>query len=767
MSERFENKLEEYKKWYLEELQQLNSIAMCDCINHNSYYMNQDYIKWSDDFLTDIINKIFMIGKIFDRIIEIYIEWIKGSGIQALFRMWEFIEEYQLNDVANPLDSQSLFFRGRKKETSLNENNDLEFFHIPFNKRYFVKGQRFSVSGKPMLYLSKSVLGVVKELEEGIDNLTIRGIFLKYDDYYDRKIFMINNYIKELLVNILPGLFASEAQIRYSDGGFSTNSKTIIYELCKSIFCEILTFPKKLDASFVEEYVLPQMLTSLLLEKKYLGIYFPSTKDFSNVNNVHSFSDYYMNLALFIQYDSKHNYDYGLFNTMVVLKSIESDKDTEEILNHLKNGKCKKSTSQENNNSNIIPLVKLKLKLDYFEQARVDDVLYSNTLEGILELKLYEALSERIIKGQTMKILTVFGTRPEAIKMAPLVKALEKEESIDSKVCVTAQHREMLDSVMQLFDITPDYDLNIMAHGQTILDISSKVMYGLDEVLKKERPDLVLVHGDTSTTFNAALAAFYNQIPVGHVEAGLRSFDIYSPFPEEMNRKLTTAIAKFHFAPTEGNRVNLENEGITKGIYITGNTVIDALFQVIDPNYQFEESILNEIDYTQKKVILLTCHRRENWGKPMEDIFRAVKSVVDSSPSVELIFPMHKNPAIRELALKILGSHERIHLIEPLDYVPFTNLMAKSYLVMTDSGGIQEEAPALGKPVIVLRTETERPEAVEAGTVKISGVNYEDIVRDTLELIENEASYQKMANAVNPYGDGKACERIVKIILQK
>ena len=366
-----------------------------------------------------------------------------------------------------------------------------------------------------------------------------------------------------------------------------------------------------------------------------------------------------------------------------------------------------------------------------------------------------------------IKVMSVFGTRPEAIKMAPLVKALENDSRFESIVCATAQHREMLDSVLKIFDIKPQYDLNIMAHGQTIIDISNKVLKGVDDVIKKAEPHIVLVHGDTSTTLNGALAAFYNKVPVGHVEAGLRSNDMYSPFPEEANRTLTGAITNLHFAPTKTNENNLLSEGINKEkIYVTGNTVIDALLSVINENHIFEDKTLNNIDFENKKVILLTTHRRENWGEPMENIFKAMIELIEGNKDVEIIFPMHKNPAIRELAHKYFDKYMgRVHLIEPLEYIEFTNLMAKVYLIMTDSGGIQEEAPALGKPVMVLRTETERPEAVEAGTVKLAGIEKEVIVNIANELIKNKEAYSIMAQATNPYGDGKACERIKDILV--
>ena len=365
-----------------------------------------------------------------------------------------------------------------------------------------------------------------------------------------------------------------------------------------------------------------------------------------------------------------------------------------------------------------------------------------------------------------IKVLSVFGTRPEAIKMCPLVKLLEQDDRIESKVCVTAQHREMLDSVLEIFNVKPAYDLNIMAQGQTIIDICNKVLVGTDRVIKEYNPDLVLVHGDTSTTLNGALAAFYNKVPVGHVEAGLRTGDMYSPFPEEANRKLTGAIATLHFAPTINNANNLAKESITKNVFITGNTVIDALLSVVNDEHKFADEKLNDIDFINNKVILLTAHRRENWGEPMKDIFAAVKELAEKNDDVKIIFPMHKNPLIRELAKESFkGIEEKICMIEPLEYVDFTNLMAKCYLIMTDSGGIQEEAPALGKPVIVLRTETERPEAVEAGTVKLAGIERARIFEMANELVNDKAAYEKMAHAVNPYGDGKACERIVEHIV--
>ena len=364
-----------------------------------------------------------------------------------------------------------------------------------------------------------------------------------------------------------------------------------------------------------------------------------------------------------------------------------------------------------------------------------------------------------------IKVMTLFGTRPEAIKMAPLVKALEADPEIESVVCVTAQHRQMLDQVLSVFDIEPDHDLNIMKSSQTLSEITSRVLLGVEEILKKEKPDLVLVHGDTTTTLSGALAAFYQQIPVGHVEAGLRSGNIYSPYPEEMNRMLATRIAEIHFAATDGNVDNLIREGISQNvIYRTGNTVIDALMMVIKKDFVFDEPILNEIDYENKKVILVTAHRRENLGEPMENIFGAIRKIVEDFADVEVVFPIHMNPAVRAIADKHLSAHSRIHMIEPLEYDAFANLIGRSTLILTDSGGIQEEAPAIGKPVVVLRTETERPEAVEAGTVAIAGVSFDAIYDITSELLSDEAKYKSMSDAINPYGDGKASSRIVEAI---
>ncbi len=349
--------------------------------------------------------------------------------------------------------------------------------------------------------------------------------------------------------------------------------------------------------------------------------------------------------------------------------------------------------------------------------------------------------------------------------MAPLVRQLSGEENLEVEVCVTAQHREMLDSVLNLFAIKPDYDLDLMSAGQSLTELTGRVLAGLEAVLKEAGPDLVLVHGDTTTTMVAALAAFYRKIPVGHVEAGLRSGNIYSPYPEEMNRRITGTIAKLHFAPTEGNKANLIRSGVSEDkIFVTGNTVIDALHLVVDDNYSFPVDLLNRLDFKKSRVILLTAHRRENWGEGLQGIFRAVGRIIEANPDTELVYPVHLNPVVKNDAEKILGKHKRIHLIPPLDYAPFANLMARAHLVLTDSGGIQEEAPALGKPVLVLRRETERPEAVEAGTVKIAGVEETAIYNLAQELLENEEEYTRMARAVNPYGDGRAAGRICSII---
>ena len=364
-----------------------------------------------------------------------------------------------------------------------------------------------------------------------------------------------------------------------------------------------------------------------------------------------------------------------------------------------------------------------------------------------------------------LRVMSVFGTRPEAIKMAPLVKELAGREGVESLCCVTAQHREMLDSVLEVFRLKPDWDLNIMTPRQTLSTITSRCLTGMDEAIDALKPDLVLVHGDTSTTFAGALSAFYHQVPVGHVEAGLRTYDKYSPFPEEMNRKLVSAIADLHFCPTENNRKNLLREGIDAGLFVTGNTVIDALKTTVRKDYHFTTKLLDELPYDSKKVVLVTCHRRENYGKPMENIMQALGDIARRSDDVEVVYPVHLSPVVRETAQRYLAGVPRVHLIDPLAADEMHNLMARCYLVLTDSGGLQEEAPALGKPVLVLRRETERPEAVAAGTVKLAGVERETIVSMAEELLGDEAAYAAMARAVNPYGDGLACRRIADAIL--
>ncbi len=368
-----------------------------------------------------------------------------------------------------------------------------------------------------------------------------------------------------------------------------------------------------------------------------------------------------------------------------------------------------------------------------------------------------------------LKVMTVFGTRPEAIKMCPLVLEMRKHpDEIEPLVAVTAQHREMLDQVLHLFGITPDYDLNIMSAGQTLYDVTEKALRGLQKVLEEAKPDLVLVHGDTTTTFAGALAAFYAQIPVGHVEAGLRTGNKYSPFPEEMNRKLTGALADYHFAPTATSKANLLRENVPEAkITVTGNTVIDALKTTVKPDYRFDDDNLHEVLDSGKRLILMTTHRRENLGEPMRHVYKALCEVLRTHDDVEAIFPVHKNPKVRQIVSEELGHLPQVHLIEPLDYQPFANLMARVDVVLTDSGGIQEEAPALGKPVLVLRDTTERPEAVTAGTVKLIGTAYEDVLRETNLLLDNPEHYRAMAEAVNPYGDGEACARIVGRILRE
>ena len=363
--------------------------------------------------------------------------------------------------------------------------------------------------------------------------------------------------------------------------------------------------------------------------------------------------------------------------------------------------------------------------------------------------------------------MTIFGTRPEAIKMCPLVLELKRRPEIECIVCLTAQHRQMLDSVMEVFGIHGDHDLDIMRDRQTLSGITVRIINKLDELLEDEKPDLILVHGDTSTTFASALAAFYHKIPVGHVEAGLRTYDIYSPFPEEMNRCLVSEISSLNFSPTQNNANSLIRERVRGEIFITGNTVIDALKTTVRPDYVFKTEALQKLDFENSKVILLTAHRRENYGEPMQNIMTAVRQIVEQNPGVKVVYPVHLSPYVQETAKKYLGDMDDVDLIPPVDVQEMHNLMAKCYLVMTDSGGIQEEAPSLGKPVLVLRNETERPEAIEAGTVVLCGTSREKIVETANLLIREASAYNKMANSVNPYGDGKACRRIADAILWK
>lgn len=373
-------------------------------------------------------------------------------------------------------------------------------------------------------------------------------------------------------------------------------------------------------------------------------------------------------------------------------------------------------------------------------------------------------------KGYDMdkiKVMTIFGTRPEAIKMCPLVLELRSRPEVECIVCLTAQHRQMLDSVMEIFGIEGDYDLDIMRDRQTLSGITVRIISKLDELLEEEKPDLILVHGDTSTTFASALAAFYHKIPVGHVEAGLRTYDMYSPFPEEMNRCLVSEISTLNFSPTKNNANSLEQERVRGEIFITGNTVIDALKTTVDPEYKFKEEALQKLDFENNKVILLTAHRRENYGEPMQNIMTAVRKVVEGNENIKVVYPVHLSPYVQETAKKYLGDVDGVELIAPVDVQEMHNLMAKCYMVMTDSGGIQEEAPSLGKPVLVLRNETERPEAIAAGTVVLCGTSEEKIVETANKLIRNSEAYEKMANAVNPYGDGNACRRITDAILWK
>ena len=368
------------------------------------------------------------------------------------------------------------------------------------------------------------------------------------------------------------------------------------------------------------------------------------------------------------------------------------------------------------------------------------------------------------MSNRRIKVMSVFGTSPEAIKMAPLVQELARRPEFESLCCLTGQHRQMLDSVMEIFHLKAQYDLDIMERQQTLSSITTKTLLGMERVLTEAEPDLILVHGDTSTTFAGALAAFYHKVPVGHVEAGLRTYDKYSPFPEEMNRTLVGDIATLHFAPTRANAENLRRESVQGEIFITGNTVIDAMKTTVRPDFVFEDETLNRLDFPEKQVITLTCHRRENYDAPMEAILTAVRTIVDQNPNVEVVYPVHLSPVVQDCAHRLLGDHPRIHLIAPLDVAQMHNLMARSYLVLTDSGGLQEEAPALGKPVLVLRRETERPEAIAAGTAKLAGVETEPIIALTQELLQGGEAYARMAHAVNPYGDGKACGRIADAI---
>lgn len=364
-----------------------------------------------------------------------------------------------------------------------------------------------------------------------------------------------------------------------------------------------------------------------------------------------------------------------------------------------------------------------------------------------------------------MKIMAIFGTRPEAIKMAPVVRELLKHPEIETKVCLTAQHREMLDQVVDLFQLPVDYDLDIMKQGQSLYDITDRVLLGLKEVLEKEKPDLVLVHGDTTTTFSATLAAFYQQIDVGHVEAGLRTGNMYSPFPEEANRRLTSVLTTLHFAPTETARQNLLKENQKDDhIFTVGNSVIDALLATVKKDYVFEDKELQDIE-EHKRIILVTTHRRENLGEPMRNVYRALRRLVETVPDTEVVFPVHRNPLVRQAVKEVLDGVPGIHLVDPMEYEPFTNLMARSAIILTDSGGIQEEAPSLGKPVLVLRDTTERPEAVASGTVKLVGTDEDKVYNTAYKLLTDEKAYKEMAESINPYGDGHTSERIVQAIL--
>ncbi|NLD86635.1 MAG: UDP-N-acetylglucosamine 2-epimerase (non-hydrolyzing) [Clostridiales bacterium] len=365
-----------------------------------------------------------------------------------------------------------------------------------------------------------------------------------------------------------------------------------------------------------------------------------------------------------------------------------------------------------------------------------------------------------------IKVMSIFGTRPDAIKMCPLVIELQKRPEIQSIVCLTAQHRQMLDQVMDIFGVKADYDLDIMKERQTLHTITTGILLGLEKVLKDAKPDIVLVHGDTTTSFVASLAAFYEKIPVGHVEAGLRTFDKYSPYPEEMNRRLTGRIATYHYAPTELNRSNLAAEGITENVFVTGNTVIDSMKYTVRDGYEYNNKFLRSIDFSDGKYVLLTAHRRENLGQGIENICNAVKRLVSDSPELHIVWPVHLNPVVRETVFPMLGDVPRVHLLEPTDVTDNHNLMSKCYFVMTDSGGIQEEATAIGVPTLVLRTETERPEGLDTGILKLAGVDTEVIYSLASELMRDKALYEKMAKAANPYGDGHASERIANAIIE-
>lgn len=366
-----------------------------------------------------------------------------------------------------------------------------------------------------------------------------------------------------------------------------------------------------------------------------------------------------------------------------------------------------------------------------------------------------------------IKVMSVFGTRPEAIKMCPLIKKMQEHDEIESVVCLTGQHKEMLQQVIDIFRIQVDYNLQIMKPSQTLTSITTDILTLMRPILEKERPDIVLVHGDTTTSFAVALAAFYQQIPVGHVEAGLRTYDKYAPYPEEMNRTLTSRIAEMHFAPTDNNRKHLEKENIRDNVFVTGNTVIDALQTTIIPDYQFKDAVLARIMQGNKsRMLLVTAHRRENLGQPLRNICEAIREIVMRYPDVEVVYPVHLNPAVHDTVHGLLGKQERVHLIEPIDVEDMHNLMGRSYLVLTDSGGLQEEAPSCGVPVIVLRDKTERQEAVDAGTVVMAGTDRADIVRLACDLLDDEEKYKEMCRAINPYGDGHASERIIDEVLR-